>query len=130
MTVIDSRAPHTKILEDLYILTTSGAYELQQLYTGFEKIIERHFKFKKELPHADKGYHKALLNRAFAEGLLTEAADIDFLTDLLAFRHLSRSAYGLLLRTDETLGKVKAACERWPEIAAELKRQLGLNEQE
>jgi hypothetical protein len=126
--VIDSRAPQTQLPEDLYLLTASGAFELQQLYTGFEKVIERHFKFKQELPQADKSYHKTLLNLAFEEGLITGAADIDFLTDLLAFRHLSRSAYGLILRTDETLEKVKTASDRWLAIAVELKQKLGLEQ--
>jgi hypothetical protein len=42
---IEDRTRISKDAQEQYILATSAAYELQQLYTGFEKIIERHLHF-------------------------------------------------------------------------------------
>lgn len=113
--------------EDTYILATSAAYELQQLYTGFEKIIERYFQFKGDPAPPGQTYHKTLLTRAIEEKLISEGAETDFLIDLLAFRHVVRAAYGVLLRPDETLSKVKGACLRWPLIAAQLKQAISVS---
>jgi len=43
LAAIERRAGNPHDEEDLYILADSVAYELQQLYTGFEKVVERHF---------------------------------------------------------------------------------------
>jgi hypothetical protein len=45
LAAIESRTKNPIDEEDIYLLATSAAYELQQLYTGFEKIVERHFEF-------------------------------------------------------------------------------------
>jgi hypothetical protein len=126
LAAIERRAGNPQDEEDLYILADSAAYELQQLYTGFEKVVERHFRFN-GLNIAESGrYHKTLLARAIKDKLITHKANCDFLTDLLGFRHFVRSAYGIELDTKETFRKVKIARKRWPLIATKLRQEVGL----
>jgi hypothetical protein len=122
LSAIEDRAVNPEDSDDAYILATSAAYELQQLYTGFEKIVERHFTFNGIKPSASDRYHKDLLLQAIKENLVTTKVNRDFLTDLLGFRHFVRSAYGVELDTAETFRKVKKALKRWPSIASKLKQ--------
>jgi hypothetical protein len=108
------------------IFTCSAAYELQQLYTGFEKIVERHFEFTGLKAGPSPRCHKDLLLNAFSNDLVSSKLNRDFLTDLLGFRRFVRSAYGVDLDTAETFRKVKKAQKRWPLIATKLRRQVGL----
>jgi hypothetical protein len=126
LAAIESRTKNPIDEEDIYLLATSAAYELQQLYTGFEKIIERHFEFTGVKAGPSLRYHKDLLLNTFNNDLVTGKGNRDFLTDLLGFRHFVRSAYGVDLDTAETFRKVKKAQKRWPLIAAKLRRQVGL----
>jgi hypothetical protein len=126
LAAIESRTKNPIDEEDIYLLATSAAYELQQLYTGFEKIVERHFEFTGVKAGPSRRYHKDLLLNAFNNDLVTGKVNRDFLTDLLGFRHFVRSAYGVDLDTAETFRKVKKAQKRWPLIAAKLRRQVGL----
>jgi hypothetical protein len=126
LAAIESRTKNPIDEEDIYLLATSAAYELQQLYTGFEKIIERHFEFTGVKAGPSPRYHKDLLLNALNNDLVTGKVNRDFLTDLLGFRHFVRSAYGVDLDTAETFRKVKKAQKRWPLIAAKLRRQVGL----
>jgi hypothetical protein len=128
LAAIDFRAANPENEDDLYILATSAAYELQQLYTGFEKIVERHLQFNGVRIQESGRYHKTLLSRAIKEKLVTEKANCDFLTDLLGFRHFVRSAYGIELDTNQTFRKVKIARKRWLTIASKLKQKVGLRE--
>jgi hypothetical protein len=99
--------------EDAYMLAGCAACELQQLYTGFEKIIERHFGFKGFKPPSSARYHQELLRYAFDNDLVIHKVNREFLIDLLGFRHFVRSAYGVDLDTAETFRKVKMAKKRW-----------------
>jgi hypothetical protein len=126
LAAIERRAGNPQDEEDLYILADSAAYELQQLYTGFEKVVERHFRFN-GLNIVESGrYHKTLLARAIKDKLITHKANRDFLTDLLGLRHFVRSAYGIELDTKGTFRKVKIARKRWPLIATKLRQEVGL----
>jgi hypothetical protein len=125
--VIEDRRRVSKDAQELQILATSAAYELQHLYTGFEKIIERRLDFTGSVVTPGGGYHKQLLSWALNEKLITSKIDTDFLTDLLGFRHFVRSAYGIELNSKETFRKVQKAIKRWPVMAKRLKRQFGLS---
>jgi hypothetical protein len=125
---IEDRTRVSKDAQERYILATSAAYELQQLYTGFEKIIERHLHFTGSVITPGGAYHKQLLSWALNERLVVTKIDTEFLTDLLGFRHFVRSAYGITLNSKETFRKVGKAIKRWPLIAKRLKRQFGLSE--
>jgi putative acetyltransferase len=89
--VIEDRRRVSKDAQELQILATSAAYELQHLYTGFEKIIERRLDFTGSVVTPGGGYHKQLLSWALNEKLITSKIDTDFLTDLLGFRHFVRN---------------------------------------
>jgi hypothetical protein len=65
LAAIESRTKNPIDEEDIYLLATSAAYELQQLYTGFEKIVERHFEFTGVKAGPSPRYHKDLLLNAF-----------------------------------------------------------------
>jgi len=58
LAAIESRLRNPIDEEDIYLLATSAAYELQQLYTGFKKIIERHFEFTGVKAGTSPRYHK------------------------------------------------------------------------
>ena len=98
LAAIESRTKNPIDEEDIYLLATSAAYELQQLYIGFEKIVERHFEFTGVKAGPSPRYHKDLLLNALNNDLVTGKVNRDFLTDLLGFRHFVRSAYGVDLR--------------------------------
>jgi hypothetical protein len=85
LAAIESRTKNPIDEEDTYLLATSAAYELQQLYTGFEKIIERHFEFTGVKAGPSHRYHKDLLLNAFSNNLVSSKVNRDFLTDLLGF---------------------------------------------
>lgn len=126
LAAIDSRRRVSKDAQEMSILATSAAYELQQLYTGFEKVIERYLRFTGSIVTPGGAYHKQLLSWALNEKLVVTKIDTDFLTDLLGFRHFVRSAYGIELRRSETFQKVRKAIKRWPLIAKRLKKRVGL----
>jgi hypothetical protein len=126
LAVVESRAQDPMDEEDAYVLAGCAAYELQQLYTGFEKIIERHFGFKGLKPPSSDRYHKEPLRHAFENDLVIHKVNREFLLDLLGFGHFVRSAYGVGLDTAETFRKAKMAKKRWPVIAAKLRQEVGL----
>ena len=126
LAAIDNRTRVSKDAQEMSILATSAAYELQQLYTGFEKVIERHLRFTGSIVTPGGAYHKQLLSWALNEKLVATKIDTDFLTDLLGFRHFVRSAYGIELRQSETFQKVRKAIKRWPLIAKRLKKRVRL----
>src|SRR5271157_5078397 len=107
LAAIESRTRNPIGEEDVYSLATSAAYELQQLYTGFEKIVERHFDFTGVEAAPSSRYHKDLLLNAFSNNLVTSKVNRDFLTDLLGFRHFVRSAYGVDLDTRRRSGRLE-----------------------
>ena len=62
LAAIESRTRNPIDEEDVYLLATSAAYELQQLYSGFEKIVERHFDFTGAKAAPSSRYHKDILS--------------------------------------------------------------------
>jgi hypothetical protein len=109
------------------MMATAAATELQRLFTGFEHIVERHFRFKGEKLFKSEQHHKEQLNKVFTEGLVSDQMDQNFLQDLLGFRHMVRESYGIDFVPDWVFPKVKNAVERWPSIAAKLRREVGLD---
>jgi hypothetical protein len=113
LATIESRSRVLDGDQELHILAASAAYELQHLYTGFEKVIERRLYLTGDVVTTGGAYHKQLLSWALKERLVVTKIDTDFLTDLLGFRHFVRSAYGIELNSNEVFRKVRKAIKRW-----------------
>jgi hypothetical protein len=126
LAAIENRSRNPIDDADLYMMASSAAYELEHLYTGFEKISERHFTFTGTRPVGSSRYHKELLLKAFENKLVTTKVSQRYLTDLLGFRHFVRMAYGVDLHIAVTFRKVRTTLKRWPLIAKKLRRAVGL----
>jgi hypothetical protein len=71
LAAIESRTKNPIDEQDICLLAASAAYELQQSYTGFEKIVERHFESTGVKAGQSPRYHKNLSLNAFNNDLVT-----------------------------------------------------------
>ncbi len=87
---------------------------LCQFYTGLESCFEKVLKFTKvALPSAGEHQHRKLLTVAIDSKLVPDDC-VDFLDDLLSFRHFARRGYGVELKSSEILEKAALVQQLWP----------------
>jgi len=108
--------------------TPSGiAYQLQMLYTGFEKVAERCLmSVSVKLPKTET-YH-ADLQAEFFKRFEFHREEIEKMKDLLSFRHFARWGYGQELTKDRVEELRAMALELWPSIKSTLMRHMGIND--
>jgi hypothetical protein len=94
---------------------------LSQFYTGFESCLEKTLKLAKiAAPAKSASQHRKILDQAIASKLVPDHC-VDFLDDLLTFRHFGRHAYGIELRGNEILEKAMLTERFWPDLQARIK---------
>ncbi|MDR1146006.1 MAG: hypothetical protein LBK71_07730 [Verrucomicrobiales bacterium] len=105
---------------------SASAYQLQHLYTGLEKIIEKSLASKNIKVEKSASYHKRLL-KTYVENFHLAENEIVFVADLLAFRHFTRSAYGSELDATLIRQKVTLALTVWDGIKEKISVQMQLD---
>ena len=97
---------------------------LSQYYTGLESSFEKALKLLGiEVPEKTSRYHKEILTLAL-QHQLAPAEELEYLSDLLSFRHFVRHGYGVEFRPEEVDQKVSQSIEKWPAILAALERRF------
>jgi hypothetical protein len=97
---------------------------LSQFYTGFESCLEKTLKVAKIAPPTKSdSHHRKLLDLAVASKLVPGTC-VEFLYDLMAFRHVTRHGYGKEWRGDEIMEKAVLAERFWPELNGSIKSFL------
>jgi len=108
--------------------TPSGmAYQLQMLYTGFEKAAEKCLKSVNVKIPSTEAYHQKLLDEFFKHFEFREN-EAKMIRNLLAFRHFSRWAYGQKLIPDRVQELRAGALEVWPSVKSTLMRHMGIGD--
>jgi hypothetical protein len=103
------------------------AQYLSQFYTGLESSWEKALKLaNQDIPDKGGQYHRKLLT-CVIEAKLVPAQHIDFLDDLMSFRHFARHGYGTDYRIDEVREKAANAKQVWPDLMNHLKERLCRN---
>ncbi len=74
---------------------------------------------KQSLPDRGAHYHRELLKLAIGIQLVA-VEHVDFLYDLMSFRHFTRHAYGATYRLDEIKAKAARAEQAWPDLRKQL----------
>jgi hypothetical protein len=74
---------------------------LSQYYTGLESVFEKGLKqLGVEIPDKSNRYHKEILTLALNHHLAPRE-ELEYLSDLLSFRHFVRHGYGVEFRPEE-----------------------------
>jgi len=99
---------------------------LSQYYTGLESSFEKGLKLiGVEVPGKSNRYHKEILTLALQHHLAPQG-ELEYLSDLLSFRHFVRHGYGVEFRPEEVNRKASQSIEKWPAIQTTLEKTLGL----
>lgn len=99
---------------------------LSQYYTGLESSYEKGLKLiGVEVPDKSNRYHKEILTLALQHHLAPQE-ELEYLSDLLSFRHFVRHGYGVEFRPEEVNRKASQSIEKWPIIQMTLEKTLGL----
>jgi hypothetical protein len=97
---------------------------LSQYYTGLESSFEKGLKWLGiEVPDKTSRYHKEILTLAL-QHQLAPREELEYLSDLLSFRHYVRHGYGVEFRPDEVDQKASRSIEKWPLIRETLEKKL------
>ena len=99
---------------------------LSQYYTGLESTFEKALKLSGvEVPDKSNRYHKEILTLALQHHLAPQE-ELEYLSDLLSFRHFVRHGYGVEFRPEEVNQKASESIEKWLLIRTTLEKTLGL----
>lgn len=99
---------------------------LSQYYTGLESTFEKGLKLSGvEVPDKSNRYHKEILTLALQHHLAPQE-ELEYLSDLLSFRHFVRHGYGVEFRPEEVNQKASESIEKWLVIRTTLEKTLGL----
>ncbi len=97
---------------------------LSQYYTGLESAFEKGLKeLGIEVPDKTSRYHKEILTLALQHHLVPPN-ELEYLSDLLSFRHYVRHGYGVEFRPEEVDQKVRLSIEKWPLIRESLEKKF------
>lgn len=100
---------------------------LSQDYTGLESSFEKGLKrLGIEVPDKTSRYHKEILTLAL-QHQLAPPEELEYLSDLLSFRHYVRHGYGVEFRPEEVNRKTSQSIEKWPLIRETLEKKLAGN---
>lgn len=100
---------------------------LSQYYTGLESAFEKGLKaLGVEVLDNTGRYHKEILTLALQHDLAPRE-ELEYLSDLLSFRHYARKSYGVEFRPEEVDQKATQSIEKWPLIRETLEKKLGKN---
>jgi NADH:ubiquinone oxidoreductase subunit C len=99
---------------------------LSQYYTGLESSFEKALKLTGiDVPSNSNHYHKEILVLALQHQLVPHG-ELEYLSDLLSFRHFVRHAYGVEFRPEEVDQKISLSLEKWPLIRQAMEVKLGI----
>jgi hypothetical protein len=99
---------------------------LSQYYTGLESSFEKGLKLiGVEVPDKSNRYHKEILTLALQHHLAPQE-ELEYLSDLLSFRHFVRHGYGVEFRPEEVNQKASQSIEKWLLIRTTLEKTLGM----
>ena len=124
---IEHLKPSQRESSTAWFKSVGQAQLLSQYYTGLESSFEKGLKWLGiEVPDKTSRYHKEILTLAL-QHQLAPREELEYLSDLLSFRHYVRHGYGVEFRPEEVDQKASRSIEKWPLIRETLEKRLSVN---
>ena len=108
--------PDKSIIE----LAAIGAF-IHNFYNGSENILKQTFKLNGISFQKTPNWHKALLNKAIAENIITEKLG-NTLFEFLSFRHYFVHGYGHMLKGEQLLALAENLPDVWDDFYIQIEK--------